>query len=134
MSEYRWRVKQAWIGVMRRVKDERGLFKEDVLLGVIRRSGTVRALGHFCSIYVQVCGKKYIASGAEDRIYPFHSIKLEEGDKVPALELAAVGWCQDHNTYAFRTPEGEVVELVNAGCEPNNTRAIPRENWPEVKA
>lgn len=130
MSEYQWYVKKAWIGVMKRVKDERGLYKEDVLLGVIRRSGTVKQLGHFCFIDVQVCGKQYAASGAEDRIYPFHSIKLSEEDKVPELELIAVGWCQDHNTYAFMTPQGDVVELIKAGREPGNVRPIPRENWP----
>jgi len=134
MSEYQWYVKKAWIGVMKRIKDERGLFKEDVLLGVIRRSGNVQQIGHFCSIEVQVCGKKYIASGAEDRIYPFHSIQLEEGDKVPELELVAVGWCQDHNTYAFMALGGDVVELIKAGREPGNVRPIPRENWPEAAA
>ena len=65
MSEYQWRVQNAWIGV-------RGIDGE--LIGVIRRSGTVRQLGHFCFVEVQVCRKKYHASGAEDRIWPFHSI------------------------------------------------------------
>lgn len=131
MNEYRWRVQKAWIGVMRRIKDERGLFKEDKLLGVIRRSGVVQAMGHFCYVTVSVNGRKYIASGAEDRIFPFHSIKLEGEDPTPKLELEAVGWCKDHSTYAFRTPQGELVELVQAGKEPNNVAAIPKSNWPE---
>jgi hypothetical protein len=131
MSEYQWRVKKAWIGVMRRIKDERGLFKEDKLLGVIRRSGIVRQCGHFCSVEVRVCKKSYTASGAEDRIFPFHSIKLEEGEKCPELELEYVGWCRDHNTPAFRTKQGEIVELTGAGKDEVNTSAIPRSNWPE---
>jgi hypothetical protein len=137
VSEYKWKVKKAWIGVMRRIKDERGLFKEDKLLGVIRRSGTVQAMGHFCFVDVQVCGKKYAASGAEDRIFPFHSIVLEEGDKTPELELEYIGWCKDHETPAFRTKEGELVELVGAGSAGGAERgsdsiaAIPRSNWPE---
>lgn len=130
MSEYRWRVKKAWIGVMRRIRDERGLFVEDKLLGVIRRSGDVSQTGHFCTVAVSVCGKKYLASGAEDRIFPFHSIKLEEGEDCPELELEAVGWCKDSSTYAFRTQKGEIVELVGAGKDRNNTAAIPRSNWP----
>jgi len=131
MSEYRWYVRYAWIGVMRRHRDERGLFKEDELLGVIRRSGWVQAVGHFCHVAVSVCGKKYIASGAEDRIFPFHSIKLETGEVCPKLQLEAVGWCQDHSTYAFRDGEGNIVQLVAAGSAENNTQPIPQSNWPE---
>lgn len=134
MSEYKWRVQKAWIGVMRRIKDERGLFQEDKLLGVIRRSGTVQQVGHFCFVDVQVCGKKYTASGAEDRIFPFHSIVLEEGDKAPELELEYIGWCKDHETPAFRNKKGTLVELVRGGDSPHNTHPIPRNNWPPSEA
>jgi hypothetical protein len=135
MSEYRWPVKKCWIGVMQRILDERGLFKEDKLLGVIRRSGIVRAMGHFCSVEVSVCGKKYFASGAEDRIFPFHSIELEKGDKVPKLDLEFMGWCADHNTAAFKPPDeevstGSIVELVGTGSDLVNIRLIHRSNWP----
>ncbi len=132
MSEYRWRVVKAWIGVVRRIKDERGLFQDDKLLGVILRSGVVQACGHFCSVTVSVGGKKYMASGAEDRIYPFHSIKLENGEPTPKLELEAMGWCKDGNTYAFKNDKGEIVKLVKAGKSPDNTLGIPRDNWPEM--
>lgn len=132
MSEYSWRVKQAWIGVERRILDEEGLFREDRLLGVIRRSGVVRALGHFCFVEVSVCGKKYSASGAEDRIFPFHSIRLLDGEPVPKLELEAVGWCKGGNTYAFRlvgTPR--VVEIVGPGSVAGDgLRDIPPELLP----
>lgn len=127
MSEYVWRVRKAWIGVMQRIEDERGLFKEDKLLGVIRRSGTVRAMGHFCSVEVSVCGKKYFASGAEDRIFPFHSIKLLKGDKVPDLELEAIGWCKGGNVYAFRK-DGELVEPSSSG-QLGQVSLIPKELW-----
>jgi len=131
MSEYRWYVSRCWIGVVDRESDR--------LLGVIRRSGWCNALGHFCFVDVKVNGKKYAASGAEDRIYPFHSIKLDKGDKVPELELIAVGWCRDHNTYAFRdnikgSPTfGQVVKIVRAGKEAHPVEAIPEDNWPEIK-
>ena len=131
MSEYRWYVKKAWIGVMRRIRDERGLFKEDKLLGVIRRSGTVRAVGHFCHITVSIGGWKYIASGAEDRIFPFHSIKLEGDAPAPKLELEYVGWSKDGCIPVFRTDRGELVELVKAGKEEANVAAVPRNNWPK---
>jgi hypothetical protein len=117
-SPYRWRTRKAWIGV----KDHK-----DNLLGVIRRSGIVRATGHFCNVEVSVCGQKYYASGAEDRIWPFHSIRLKEGDKIPDLELEAVGWSSDGNTYAFRNKAGELVEIIRAGNAENNTRPFSKE-------
>lgn len=123
MSEYRWYVKQAWIGVVD---------TNDTLLGVIRRSGWVQAVGHFCFIDVSVCGKKYAASGAEDRIYPFHHITLKPGDTPPVLELIAIGWCKDKNTYAFKNKRGEFVKLVAAGAATNNTEIIPDANQPEA--
>ena len=122
MSEYRWPIRKCWIGVER----------DDKLLGVIRRSGIVQALGHFCFVAVSVCGKKYHASGAEDRIYPFHSIKLKEGDKVPELELEYLGWGKDHNTPVFKDKAGKVVQIVKAGVATDNTAPVPEDIWPEV--
>lgn len=106
MSEYRWLVKQALIGVQR----------NGVLIGVIKRSGICRALGHFCNVEVQVDGKKYFASDAEARIFPFHSIDLKDA-KEPKLLLRALGWCNDGNTYAFVNERGEVVDCDNKPIE-----------------
>jgi len=77
------------------------------VIGVIRRSGPVDQCGHFCYVDVQVEGKKVTASGAEDRIYPFHSIRL---DHLPKGGYPALGWCRDHNTYAFLV-DGKVCEV-----------------------
>jgi hypothetical protein len=120
MSEYSWYVKNCWIGVER----------DDQLLGVIMRSGQCRALGHFCFVEVSVCGKKYHASGQEDRIHPFHSIRLEEGDREPEYLLKAIGWCSDHETYAFRDAGGRVVKIVARA--PDGVAEIHESIWPEA--
>ena len=104
MSEYRWRTKAAWIGVQS---------AEGVLLGLLIRSGVVRALGHFCTVEVSVGGKVKRASGAEDRIFPFHSIHLEKGEAPPKKMVArALGWMKNGNDYAYLHPELGLVKLV----------------------
>lgn len=124
MSEYSWEVRKVWIGVKEYHRAGCG-----ELLGVIRRSGRVRALGHFCFVRVSYMGKKRWASGAESRIYPFHSVQLEEGETAKGLELLYLGFTIDGNTAAFLDQEANVVELVDAGSMPNNTRPIPRAMW-----
>lgn len=79
------------------------------VLGVIRRSGPVSQCGHFCYVDVSVEGKKVTASGAEDRIFPFHSVRL---DHLPEGGWPALGWCKDRNTFAFLV-DGMVCEVVN---------------------
>lgn len=132
MSEYRWYVRKAWIGVQVQVKDERMTSMElydRELVGVIRRSGWVRALGQFCHLYVSYMGKKRYAAGAEDRIFPFHSLTLEIGEKPGELELVYLGWCTDHNTPAFRDKRGRIVQITKAGKENDNTEPIPEMLW-----
>ena len=119
MSEYHWYVKGAWIGVQR----------EYELLGVIMRSGWCNALGHFCFVAVQVNGKKYTAHDAEARIFPFHSITLKEEDKEPEYILRAIGWCKDHETFAYHDAAGRVVKIT--GRAPGGVTEIPREIWPD---
>jgi hypothetical protein len=126
MSEYSWPVQRAWIGI--EVK-EPPLFASSKLLGVIRRSGQVRALGHFCFVKVQICGRFHHASGAEDRIYPFHSVRFMPEEKLPELELTYLGWCTDRNTPAFRDQAGRIVKIARAGKDPDNTEAIPENLW-----
>jgi hypothetical protein len=135
MSEYRWYVRKAWIGVKTQPpyvwhdgSIHPGIY-DDVLVGVIRRSGWVMAVGHFCCVKITYKGRWRLASGAEDRIYPFHSIKLDPGEEPGKLELVHLGFCNDGNTAAFRNKKGEIVEIIDAGCKPDNTRLIPKERW-----
>lgn len=111
MGEYQWRKPRGWIGVMD---------SERRLLGIIQRAGTVRALGHFCFVEVSFLGRQYQASGAEDRIFPFHSLKLAVGearDAADKLEAVALGWLSDGNTFAFRDPEtGDVFACGERGA------------------
>lgn len=72
------------------------------MLGIIRRSGWCHAIGHFCHVKVSVNGKAVWASGAEDRIFPFHHVQWRDiGEVAPKAMTPALGWCLDHNTYAF---------------------------------
>jgi hypothetical protein len=132
MSEYRWYVKKAWIGVMKQVLAEEITSMEvynHELVGVIRRSGWVSAMGHFCYLRVNYKGKNRDASGAEDRIYPFHSLVLDVGEEPGELELIYLGWCRDHSTPAFRDKYGRIVEIIGAGKEKVNTSPIPTKLW-----
>ncbi len=79
------------------------------IIGIVKRSGRVRILGHFGFVEISVNGHKAWAGGAEDRIFPFHSVDLKEiGGKTPKDMIPALGWCDDGNTYAFEH-KGEPV-------------------------
>lgn len=97
------------------------------LHGVIRRSGPVDQCGHFCYVDVSVEGKIVTASGAEDRIYPFHSIRL---DHLPKGGWPALGWCLDHNTYAFLV-DGRVCEVINGRSFKQISQSIWLPGWKE---
>ncbi len=131
MSEYRWYVRQMWIGV--RVAVPKPWITSDYhaseLVGVIIRSGHVRAVGHFCHTYVSYLGKKRYAAGAEDRIYPFHSLTLEPGEEPKKLELVFIGWCSDKDTPAFITGSFTPLSLVGAAKDPDNVEVIPSKLW-----
>lgn len=104
MGADRWVVRNALFGVM--LPDVRYPYSEQspgqgALVGLVRRTGDVRALGHFCSVDISVAGKRRIAQGAESRVWPFHSFVLDVGEPVPVLDYMALGWCRDRNTYAF---------------------------------
>jgi len=135
MSEYQWPVQKAWIGVMKQVRDEKLKsieYYDRVLVGVVRRSGKVRACGHFCDVQVSLWGKKRWASGAEDRIYPFHSVVLDVGEAPKEMELTYLDFCNDGNTAAFRDKQGCIVEIVGPGKGGDGSlREIPRERWKE---
>lgn len=115
MSEYRWYVKHILVGVV----DASG-----ELIGVIRRSGWCYALGHFCHVKVSINGKEKWASGAEDRIHPFHSVSLEAGEKWPKFELRAIGWCKDGNTFAFMNRAGKVVDIDGNKIDPDFLKPV----------
>lgn len=144
-SEYSWPVKGAWIGVENDTeKEPEGDLPEVTrkmcvlrnipggCIGVIIRSGQVRALGHFCYVKVPVNGKKVWAGGAEDRIYPFHSVKLSEIGRVPKDMIPALGFAKDHETYCFLY-KSRVVKLVGPGKEgaDKSVEDVPEELWQE---
>lgn len=118
MSEYRWYVKNMWCGV-------EGPEPELRMLGIIKRSGWCHAIGHFCHVKVNVNGKAVWASGAEDRIFPFHHVQWKDiGEKAPKDMVRALGWCLDKNTYAFLY-EDNVVIPAGEGTWQN----VPRDLW-----
>jgi hypothetical protein len=143
MSEYSWPIKGAWIGIENDTEKEpegdlplptrkmtvlRGI--PGGCIGVIIRSGQVRALGHFCHVKVSVNGKKVWAGGAEDRIYPFHSVKLSEIGGVPEGMIPALGFAKDHNTYCFLYQK-RIVRLSGPGKDgpEKSMEAVPEELW-----
>jgi hypothetical protein len=115
MSQYRWYVRHATIGVIN---------ADGALLGVVHRSGWCSASGHFCSVRVSVNGRMMHASGAEDRTYGFHSIALARGDAVPALDLEAVGWTSDGNDLVFCRPGGDELVYVDGTPVPAARRPL----------
>ena len=123
MSEYRWPVSKVWVGVEVTLPDEYGT---RVLVGVVRRSGVVQACGHFCFLKVPYQGKTRIASNAEARIFPFHSLHLDVGEKATGLELRFLGWTVDGNTPAFLDGTGRIVAITGAG---RDKRSIPEVDW-----
>lgn len=105
---YTWRAKSAWIGI----KDD----ATGECVGAVLRSGRVRQCGHFCFVDVQINGRKVMASGAEDRIYPFHTVKLSEiGGVLPRDAVECLGFAADGNTLAFLY-EGRIREIVKKGA------------------
>jgi len=99
------------------------------LVGVIRRSGWIQQVGHFCHTYVSYLGKKRYAANAEARIFPFHSLTLDVDELPRKLELVWLGWCTDNNTPAFISERLVPLELVNAGGAPDNTCVILSGQW-----
>jgi len=142
MNEYSWRVQKAWIGIendtgVEPVGDLPEITRKMTIIGkpagcigVIIRSGRVQACGQFCFVNVSVNGKKVIASGAEDRIYPFHSVKLSEIGAVPKDMIPALGFSKDGNTYCFLY-KGRVVAIDGPGKDgPDKSLVdVPQEHW-----
>jgi len=95
----------------RRVKTTIGIERWGECIGVVHRSGVVKECGHFCYVETSINGRKVTAGGAEDRIYPFHSVTWEDiGMLQPKDMVPALGFCKDGSTYAFYY-EGQVVEV-----------------------
>ena len=143
MSESRWPIKAAWIGIENDTeKEPEGDLPEPTkkmcvlrgipggCIGVIIRSGVVQALGHFCHVKVSVCGKKLWASGAEDRIYDWHSVKLSEIGKVPSGMIPALGWAKDRSTYCLLHGKRivKVAKAARVGID-NALVDVPEELW-----
>jgi hypothetical protein len=118
MSEYSWDVRGIWFGV-------EGPKPDLPMLGIIKRSGRVRQLGHFCHVKISVNGKKVWASGAEDRTFYMHLVGWKDvGGYIPKDMIPALGWCKGGNTYAF-LHEGKIVEAGRQGT----LHEIPQDKW-----
>ena len=120
MSEYSWYVRQIWFGV-------EGPKPQREMLGMIKRSGQLKALGHFCHVKISVNGKKVWASGAEDRIFYMHLVTWDDiGQQIPKGMIPALGWNDDGNSYVFlhdgklvlAARRGNLVELAPHAARP----------------
>lgn len=134
MSEYRRYVRKMWIGVEYQLVDpsypsQHKPYYQRELVGVIRRSGWIQQVGHFCHTYVSYFGKKRYAANAEARIFPFHSLQLDIGELPRKLELVWLGWCTDNSTPAFISERLFPLKLVDAGAAPYNTRTVDPAKW-----
>jgi len=111
MSEYSWYLPKMWVGIVDDREDKYG----GPLIGVVIRSARVRALGHFCHCQVSLNGRRVWASGAEDRIFPFHSVNLTEIGGTPPKDMktTGLGWATDGNRYCFRYGD-RIVEVGRA--------------------
>jgi len=118
MSAYNWYVKQIWFGI-------EGPKYDAPMLGIIKRSGMCKALGHFCHVKIPVNGKKVWASGAEDRTFYMHLVSWEDLDgKIPKDMIPALGWNKDGNTYCF-FKDGQVWSAGSGGT----LLTFPTDQW-----
>jgi hypothetical protein len=121
MGEYSWPVKQIWFGV-------EGPKPGCEMLGIIKRSGQCRALGHFCHVKIPVNGKRVWASGAEDRTFYMHLVEWKDiGEKIPKDMIPALGW-NDGNLYVF-LHEGRVAVAGTQGTLAYLKEEAIREEW-----
>jgi hypothetical protein len=98
------------------------------MLGIIKRSGQCRAMGHFCHVNIPVNGKKVWAGGAEDRIFYMHLVDWADiGQQIPKDMIPALGW-NDPNTYVF-SHEGKVVITGGQGNLITLNEHAIREEW-----
>jgi hypothetical protein len=124
VSEYSWYVKQIWFGV-------EGPKPDVPMLGIIKRSGQCKALGHFCHVKISVNGKRVWASGAEDRIFYMHLVEWHDiGSYVPRDMIPALGWCKGGNCYAF-LHEGKIVEAGREGTLHEIGEDLWQDEWRE---
>lgn len=118
MSEYSWYVKQIWFGV-------EGPKPDREMIGIIKRSGQCRALGHFCHVKISVNGKKVWASGAEDRTFYMHLVTWEDiGRYIPQGLIPALGWCKEGKMYCL-LHEGMIVTAAGQG----SLHPVPEDVW-----
>lgn len=124
MSEYSWYVKQIWFGV-------EGPKPDLPMIGIIKRSGRVKQLGHFCHVKISVNGRKVWASGAEDRTFYMHLVEWDDiGQMVPRDLIPALGWCKGGNLYAF-LHEGKIVEAGRDGTLHEIDEELWQDEWKE---
>lgn len=129
-------LKAMWVGIEKKLTQAQGIYDRK-MIGVVIRSAHLRQLGHFMFGRVSINGKKMWAGGAEDRIFPFHHVTLEADEPEPKDMVRALGFCKDHNGYAFDykgtpcTIEKAAICGMDQGFVPVSPDNIP-ERW-EVK-
>jgi len=116
-----------------------GVRKGGTIIGCVLRSGDAKEMGHYCNVRIGVNGCKTWAFGAEQRIYPFHSVPWGEIDnRQPKDMLPALGFASDGATYCFWLPPvggrqdggpgyrlfGDVVSVGGA-----NLYKVPKSLW-----
>ena len=123
MGEYSWEVRNIWFGVEG---------PEDAgwpVLGIIKRSGRVQQLGHFCHVKISVNGMRVWASGAEDRIFYMHLVRWKDiGGQLPKDMIPALGWSCDGNRYVF-LHESQIVVAGSSGTVIPLEKSFWNESW-----
>lgn len=95
------------------------------MLGIIKRSGQCRAIGHFCFVKISVNGKKVWASDAEARTFYMHLVQWDDIGRVcPKDMIPALGWGASGNGY-YCLHGGKVVEAGGSG----SLHEVPEEQW-----
>jgi len=93
-----------WVGIEQKVPGDLTMqydIYDRKMIGVVIRSAYCRPLGHFMYCRVSINGCRVWAGGGEDRIFPFHHVTLECGEKPPRDMVPALGFCRGGNGYAF---------------------------------
>lgn len=131
MSRY---LSKMWVGIEQKIKTLHGVEwrEERKMIGVVIRSGRGTQCGHFMFWDVSISGKKMTASGAEDRIFPFHYVTLEHGENPPKDMIPALGFCNDGNDYAFNYNGRPCIITKAAMCGMEQAfEPVPPERCPE---
>jgi hypothetical protein len=130
-------LKAMWVGIEQKqaqtIQEQlERKYQDRKMVGVVIRSGYGKQCGHFMYWTVSINGKKVTASGAEDRIFPFHHVTLEPYDPLPKDMIPALGFCNDGNDYAFNYKGKPCIITKAAICGmEHGFEPVPKDRWPE---